>query len=44
MYIFWFETQTFLEQNTPFRIVKLLEFKIEADELFFFFNLENEPT
>ena len=36
MYIFRFETQTFLEQNTPLRIVKLLEFKIEADKLFFF--------
>ena len=30
MYIFRFET--FLEQNTPLRIVKLLEFKIEADD------------
>ena len=37
MYIFRFETQRFLEQNTPLRIVKLLKFKIEADELFFFF-------
>ena len=34
MYIFRFET--FLEQNTPLKMVKLLEFKIEADELFFF--------
>ena len=36
MHIFRFERQTFLEQNTPLRIVKLLEFKIEADVLFFF--------
>ena len=44
MHIFRFETQTFLEQNTLLRIVKLLEFKTEADELLFFFNLENKPA
>ena len=45
MRIFRFETQTFLELNTLARIIKLWEFKTEADELFFFFNyLENKPA
>ena len=43
MYIFRFETQTFLEQNTPLRIVKLLELKLKPMNCFFF-NLENKPA